>query len=237
MKGNLKFPGNPWPKGHDLASLELRIRLFDAPLSACLELSLKSEEYYAREGYDAACKRSDDEEDLDLDSWEAVAVWSNYHACSIESEGWHEDLLLGTHFSKVSRSILSQITKSIDVGRAADDFDEQAFRCYILGHDAVADHELHIRAGLDDTYDISWKGRVALAYVGDYDFDHSFLCKAVGVRFGGYVCTLSDELKKSASLTEREVAMRGLAELLVEDALALKFIAGEHPYGDRLVRD
>ena len=63
------------------------------------------------------------------------------------------------------------------------DWDYPAFTIYLLGHDAVAGHD--IRMTPSDTqglYDIDWRGRIALAYVGEDQFNYSFRARIEAVQ-------------------------------------------------------
>lgn len=54
-------------------------------------------------------------------------------------------------------------------------FGDLAFHVYLLGHDAVAGHRIRmVRRGESDRFDIEWSGKLALAYVGDFEYRHDF---------------------------------------------------------------
>lgn len=54
-------------------------------------------------------------------------------------------------------------------------WDGRAFHIYLLGHDAVAGHRIKfLRRGNTDRFDIAWTGKIALAYIGDYDYRYDF---------------------------------------------------------------
>jgi len=59
-----------------------------------------------------------------------------------------------------------------------------AFGIYLLGHDAVADHRIHLHDRQPGgSYTVDWTGRIALTYAGDGDgFAYAFRAHAKGVR-------------------------------------------------------
>jgi hypothetical protein len=60
----------------------------------------------------------------------------------------------------------------------------QAFGTYLLGHDDVADHDIHLHSRQPNgTYTLDWTGRIALTYSGDDEFTYQFQAHATGVRF------------------------------------------------------
>ena len=63
-------------------------------------------------------------------------------------------------------------------------FEEQAFGIYLLGHDAVADHKIHLHSRQPDgSYTLDWSGKIALYYTGKTDFEYDFIAHVEGVRF------------------------------------------------------
>lgn len=54
------------------------------------------------------------------------------------------------------------------------DFERTAFDVYLLGHDASAFHCIKLTKIEDATYQIQWNGKLAQAYVGDYEFRYDF---------------------------------------------------------------
>ena len=55
-------------------------------------------------------------------------------------------------------------------------------RAELLGHDSVADHEIHFRELAPDDYSLTWRGRVALSYAGDDEFRHQFEAHLESIR-------------------------------------------------------
>jgi hypothetical protein len=64
-----------------------------------------------------------------------------------------------------------------------DDLDgARAFHIYLLGHDEVADHRIRFkRDKKTGLFDIEWEGKIALAYMGEHEFKHSFEAKIYSV--------------------------------------------------------
>ncbi|MEL6753022.1 MAG: hypothetical protein AAFO57_03260 [Pseudomonadota bacterium] len=196
--GRIWFPGNPWPDGHALKEVELWGILSGenhpwAEPGLHLHLCVRSQDYDAEMSEaerDAAYDGESEEIDqgIDRSSWQSYIVWGNYHACRIEtnvgprlgSNGEPFDLawLDGKHFA----------LDPIDPDAEFIDFDSQAFHCYILGHDAVAGHDLRFKAsGAPGHFDINWTGKVALAYGGDEVYRYDFRAEARHVPFQGFM--------------------------------------------------
>jgi len=247
MKGFIRFPGNPWPKGHGLKGLSLEVYLNDesenGPAHTALSLNLKSLDYCEPDSWETACEKADAqfENDPDISDWESMIVWNNYHACHIEAASTHPDLILTRDGEAFDPAMLDGFKRHIDPSNAIkedDDayFDARAFGCYILGHDAVAGHKIALtkdkQTGL---YKVRWTGDVAQAYVGSYSFDQRFDVDARDVPFSGYNCYIPYDDPKAVSLDQREADFRKLAKKLVADADALRFVPGEYPYNDRMM--
>lgn len=65
-----------------------------------------------------------------------------------------------------------------------DDVEEDlAFGIYLLGHDSVCDHKItFVKRRGRRTYDLRWRARVALTYVGNYNLKHSLEATLPGMR-------------------------------------------------------
>ena len=60
-------------------------------------------------------------------------------------------------------------------------FDRVSFDIYLLGHDAVAGHQIQFsRSPSSDTIDIQWDARIALAYAGETEFKYDMNARVYG---------------------------------------------------------
>lgn len=243
---------NPWPEGHSVKEIQFYGILKEN--GVYLHLEIKSENYYAKEGYKAiqAPARKHDEM-LDArgikDNWRFYASWLNYHACHIYP---NNDLLLGNENNPFSINKFSNLELSADNPPPEEkqwgglDFDNMFFHCYILGHDAVGHHHIHITSATDSlTYHIDWKGKIALTYGGDEAFKHSFEVQLRDLSFEGFKgqsrmeyrykeeATKTDgfwyDLRKDSTPAAREKELRTLAARHTDiEHSELKFVAREH---------
>ena len=200
MQGRIFFEGSPWPEGHAVAEVEFSANLSEKGVS--LNLHLGTEDYFL-----ARDIKTEDEDGVplpeygDLPAWEHPSVWYNYHACKISNTFWSSGpspIMLSKPGERFSIKDLSGRVFKIDPvpkledGRADPEFhwehDDLHFHTYLLGHDAVADHEISFKQIKDGLFDIDWSGRVAMAYVGDYDFRYKFRAQLKDVPFLGFAC-------------------------------------------------
>ena len=211
-KGRIWFEGNPWPNGHAIKSADLFITLSEGgenswppETGAYLGLKIKTDDYYAEmleeernRAYEAETKASDNNEHIA--DWTSFIVWQNYGACRIESS----NAQIGTHTAPFDLINLKQAHLSFDTGMTAvadQENDMNAFTCYILGHDSVANHELSFTNTHENPnhFDIDWSGSVALSYLGDNDFSHRFRAKLTQVPFLGVKGPRYQELREVKS--------------------------------------
>lgn len=180
VTGRIHFLGNPWPNGHRIKSLRWGA-IIRPNEGLSLDFTLESADYYEEE-------KQDVERDAHTSDWDSPAVWSNYHACTIEPSTTSGAPCLpvsdGTtrfEFDAPSYAFAADPLPIDDIERF---FETNAFSIYLLGHDAVADHRINLTR-TDDAghYDLHWTGRIALAYAGESEFRHSFEARASGVRF------------------------------------------------------
>lgn len=248
MNGKIIFFDNPWPEGHQLKSFELGIHLHEGnktnPAHATLSIDLESEDYHHPKTWEEACDdgAAQFEANPDLSDWQSMDVWNNYHACRLTTASTHPDLRLDFPSDTPPEFTLKNFSKLIDpIGNidANDDnyFDARAFNhCYILGHDAVAHHQIKITKNENtNLYVVTWKGKYASAYTGHYDFERDFKVNAGGVPFQGYRGFFTEDDRKGASPEYREQKLRKLAEKFIKDTAMLKFIHGKSYQNDRLV--
>ena len=184
MTGRIYFPGNPWPEGHPIKTLEWSGRL-DAERGLIFDLHLDTHDYYSE-------REIEDDEDMDYPSdYEAPIVWSNYHACTLSSSAWPHPRgwLVGTPQSPLSFLALDGRINIVDDLEAPqfdiEELEDRAFHIYLLGHDDVAHHRIKLTRN-GDTWNLEWRGRIALAYTGHYDFDYTFHMDASGLAFDGF---------------------------------------------------
>jgi len=245
MRGTIKFFGNPWPDGHQIKTLRLAVSLRETG-EAFVALKLESEDYHYPKSWEEACDESEAQfkANPDLDNWEGMASWNNYHACHFDTASSHPDLALDIDRGADPKFILDGFDRHIDptekIDPEADDyFDARAIcHCYILGHDMIADHKIHLvgerTTGL---YAMTWSGKYANAYVGDHTFSRDFLVDATNVPFYGYQGFFKNDDRRDASLEYREKKLRDLAGKFFNDTKGLKFIAGDRSFSDRLAPD
>jgi hypothetical protein len=175
----IRFPGNPWPKGHGLTKVEWSAVL--APDGLWFHLHLESEDY----------NKDDDREDEDeaATDWQSRGAWNNYHACTLSSTKWAAERTTGG--SAPGGFLVARPGRPIDLDKLEGktfrvdpikgdsipddvDLEDLTFGIYLLGHDSVCDHGISfVRRRARRTYDVRWRARVALTYAGSYDLDHS----------------------------------------------------------------
>lgn len=180
--GRIYFPGNPWPEGHAIKSLRWGASIHPEK-GLLLHFELESEDYYAADGTHLS-----DNEDLEGKSdWQCKTAWNNFHACRISESQTHSAggiLVSDGQTPFVFGEAQYQLQADplpVDWERF---FESNAFGIYLLGHDAVADHQIHLqRTSEDGVYRLDWSGRIALAYVGESDFRYTFHAHQQGVKF------------------------------------------------------
>ena len=168
----IHFIGNPWPEGHAVKTFEWKARVLDGDIWFDLHLETAD--------YDAEHEAEDDETE-DRPSWESPIVWNNYHACTLSSCHWDQRGFATGLGSELSLDALDGLELVVD-SPPPEDFEDNAFHIYLLGHDAVAEHRIRFtRTAGTDRFDIHWTGKIALAYAGDDEYKHSFVASLKGV--------------------------------------------------------
>jgi hypothetical protein len=167
MDSRIYFKNNPWPEGHLLKNFvwEAEVKNGDVWFNFHLETT----DYYSE-------RDIDDEDEIEYESdWKAPIVWGNYHSCTLSSNEWHNGGFKICSLKDYSQDFLDGLEIEVDSNpEQIEDWENLAFHIYLLGHDAVAKHKIKfIRTG-KSTFDISWCGKIAQAYVGDYEFKHDF---------------------------------------------------------------
>jgi hypothetical protein len=170
----ITFLGNPWPEGHPIKEFEWLASARDGQV--WFDFHLQTEDYESE-------RSIDDDEEIEYPSdWEAPIVWNNFHACTLSSNNWHDGGFPVGQIGKVSLESLDGLEVSVD-SPAPEDTEENAFHVYLLGHDASAHHRIKFsRIPGTDKFNILWIGRLALAYVGDYEYKHEFEAKIFEVQ-------------------------------------------------------
>ncbi|MBO9543918.1 hypothetical protein [Caulobacter sp.] len=221
MRGRIRFPGNPWPDGHPIAAFTLSAAL-DPRLGVGLLLDLKSE------AYDAEGPGVDDDSGAD---WTSPDVWRNFHAATLSNTHWgyENDQLARLDqppFRRFAPKDLTGRTFALDpVDALPPDWSpgDQPFQVYLLGHDAVAEHHIAITQGsAPGLFDIAWRGRIALFYVGEEDFRHRFAAEIHDVPFSHIELDTAPEI----AVPRREASARALLKKFVAAPDAWRFVAG-----------
>ena len=171
------FEDNPWPEGHPIKDFKLSASVRDG--FVWFDMHLKSENYYAEREieYDNSTEFPSD--------WLAPIVWENFHACTLSSNYWHQGGFKVCSLEKYSPKYLDGLEIEVDPNpESIEDWDELAFHIYLLGHDSAAKHKIKFEK-LDNSskFKIRWVGKIALAYVGDYEYKHDFHVTLTPVSF------------------------------------------------------
>lgn len=237
--GRIWFPRNPWPGGHALKDIWFWGALSNRDYRGVqkgvfLQLDIESVNYYDETPESELAAMHEAEERVykqrkTIDDWRAIGAWSNYHRCHIRTNAPYE---LGTEARPFSLNDLDGFHWRPDQVNNPESntdifFDEQAFHCYILGHDAVACHSIKIvraSGAAHNVFDIDWDGRVALAYVGDYAYRHTFKVQMRNVPFVGFRCGHHTEIAKQLpkELRRKQVADTAWYNLTREKPLSVR---------------
>ncbi len=175
-KNRMYFKDNPWPQGHPIKKFEWLASVRDEDV--WFAMHLESEDYSENEMNHV--KETDD-----ISDWEAPIVWFNYHACKLSSTYWQSRGFKICSLQKYSPEYLDGLEIEVDPNpEAIEDWDDLALHIYLLGHDAIAKHKFKFeRIGDSLEFNIFWTAKIALAYVGDYEFKHDFKVQLSSVTF------------------------------------------------------
>ncbi len=174
------FLDNPYPQGHQLKEFVWSGRL-DKNHDLWFNFHLKTENYDAEDD-------SDDKEEPKSD-WMAKGAWKNCRSCTLSSTFGHlGGIKIDCEKEKFDFESLHDSTLIADPLPLADDFelDDLAFHIYLLGHDSAADHSIKFSRQTNNKFDLEWTGKIALTYVGNYDFKHEFIALIENVEFDGF---------------------------------------------------
>lgn len=170
-KNRIYFENNPWPEGHPIKAFEWEAKVKDGDV--WFDFHLESDDYYSE-------RDIEDDEDVEYESdWAAPIVWGNYHSCTLSTNYWHEGGFKVCKASEYTPDFLDGYEVQIDMHpENIEERDDLAFHIYLLGHDAAACHKIKfIRNKENGKFSINWNGRIAQAYIGDYEFRHNFKAK------------------------------------------------------------
>jgi hypothetical protein len=195
-ENRILFEGNPFPNGHIIKEFIWSARLENDGLY--FDFHLQTGDYGAEDGYD-------EPENYEPESdWKAKIAWQNFHKCTISSTEWHDggvkvaDSNIKIDILNLSNKEFNADTPPIDM---EEDYEERAFHIYLLGHDACADHKIVFKTKHpDNSYDIGWTGKIALAYIGEFELDHKFVANIQSAKFQGIY--YNNTLSQSEAITE-----------------------------------
>ncbi|MFJ8530418.1 hypothetical protein [Bacillus sp. NPDC094106] len=173
------FVDNPWPNGHRIINFEWGAHFkygeeLGEKAGLYFDLHLETADYYEEDkGED------EDAEDEAESDWQAKIVWNNYHSCTLSSEEWnYKGFRVGSDEAPFDLEMLDGKEYIIDFLSKEEqedlDLDMTAFDVYLLGHDASGFHSIKFTRLERQAYQIEWKGKLALAYVGDHEFKYDF---------------------------------------------------------------
>lgn len=177
------FLDSPWPDGHSIQDFHWSGRLNEDG-SLWFDLHLETVGYDSER--EPACNQDDD--------WHSPSLWCNFHNCTLSSTYWAEEgslgLPVGSPASPFKWESLDGLELSADPAKVGDAVDLEAppaFRIYLLGHDAVANHRVRFqREKTVGAFTLKWTGLIALAYAGDDEFKYKFRASIPNVRFEGF---------------------------------------------------
>ena len=214
------FVDNPWPNGHHIINFKWgahfkyeEVEEWEERVGLYFDLHLETADYDEED-----LDEDEEDEDEEADDWHAKIVWNNYHSCTLSSEEWnYKGFLVGSDETPFNPEALDGKEYAIDFlsEEVQEDWDPEltAFDIYLLGHDATAFHTIKFTKVENQTYQINWKGKIALAYVADYEFRYDFHVSISSTSFAGI--TIPDKLTdlRAYELLERFVSRPELFEI------------------------
>jgi hypothetical protein len=212
------FIDNPWPNGHRIINFEWSAHFKynddgEKRDGLYFDFHLETADYYEEDA-----EEEEDADDEDADDWHAKIVWNNYHSCTLSSQEWdNKGFLVGSDENLFDWESLDGHEYKIDFlsEEEQENFDHEltAFDVYLLGHDASAFHIIKFTKLDVDSYKIDWQGKLAQAYVGDYEFKYDFHTVLSSVSFSGI--DIPDEVtdEQAYALLARFVRNPALFEL------------------------
>lgn len=212
------FADNPWTNGHRIVefSWEAHFEYEDVEeeeKGLYFDLHIKTADYYEED--------EEVEEEEEESDWDSKAVWGNYHSCTLSSQYWeNRGFLVGNNQEKFDAERFTEKEYKVDFLTEEEqeelDVELLAFHVYLLGHDAAAFHTIKFSKVDGRNYQIDWAGKLALAYIGESEFKHTFQTVISQAKFNGI--TIPDELTNSQAfeLLERFVKQPMSWELKLE---------------------
>lgn len=177
------FKDNPYPNGHKIKEFVWSGR-FEPETGLWFDFHLETEDY------DAEDDTYIESEEIGKTNWTAKAGWLNFHSCTMSSTNWHfGGILVGNEENKLDFENLESQKITADELPLSKDFDDDdySFYIYLLGHDSSANHTItFVKQHSSDIFDIEWNGKIALSYIGDYDFEYDFSASIEKVKFQGF---------------------------------------------------
>lgn len=223
MMDRIYFVDNPWPNGHRITKFEWRAHFkYEETGNLEEETGLYFDFHLETADYNEEDTDDDLEEDNEeADDWHAKIVWNNYHSCTLSSEEWSDKgFRVGSDESQFDLASLDGQEFNIDFLSEKEqeelDLDLTAFDVYLLGHDTSAFHTIKFMKVEDQAFQIDWKGKLALVYVGDDKFKYDFHASISSATFSGITipCDITDE--QAYRLLNRFVSNPALFELQSE---------------------
>lgn len=167
------FTGNPWPEGHPVKEFRWTAAVRDGQV--WFDLHLRSDDYEAEREIEDPEEEDETEDGEYRGDWQSASVWTNYHRCTLSSTHWGQgDGFAVCALADYGLEKLDGLELAVDEP-PPDDIEDNVFHIYLLGHDAAAAHRVRFdRIPGSDRFNITWTGRIALAYTGDYEYRYEF---------------------------------------------------------------
>jgi hypothetical protein len=213
--GRIYFPGNPWPRGHEIVEFVWSARV-ERGTGIWFDFHLLTENYYAADDRGRERAVEDEyayQEDLGPSgpdaNWTSDILWYNHHYCRMSSTEIGQGFLAATKDEPLDMTALTRKTFEFDKlplrlkpPKAFEYLRPPCpFNIYLLGHDEVSRHRVKFRQERGKrTYAINWTGRIASIYSGSFAFKHTFEAKLTNVRFAGIVFPQDTPLQQAQVL-------------------------------------
>ena len=197
--GRIYFPGNPWPKGHQIVECCWSGRI-ERSTGVWFDFHIVSE------AFDAADKgRRFPDEDDNLGPTESRALWCNHHHMILSTTNW-PGLAYGFHagsreepfdYRKLSGRVFQVDNPPISEGYP------RPLAVYRWGHEHVAYSAVAFKKESGSkTFSISWSGQVGGFSHGSPDFPYQFNMKLKKVAFAGIHLPVHVECSDAFALAE-----------------------------------